>query len=127
MTRLGVPSGGGELSIQAHLHPKRWWILVRVDVGGRRFDMVLDTGSPLSSISQSMYDELSERGAISHVGGRRYTVRRSTIEGQRITDLEVRISRRVTQVGADGVLGLDFLGRYTDIHFHVPSLRLTLR
>jgi hypothetical protein len=24
------------------------------------------------------------------------------------------------------VLGLDFLARFTDIHFHVPSLRLTL-
>jgi hypothetical protein len=48
------------------------------------------------------------------------------IQGQPIRDLEVRISRRVGQVGADGVLGLDFLAQFEEVSFHVPSMRLTL-
>ena len=122
-----MPGEGGELSVQAHLHPKRWWILIPLEVGNLSLDMVLDTGSPPSSISQATYDKLAEAETIDHVGGRTYVLRKPRIAGQVIPNLEVRLSRRVSQVGADGVLGLDFLGRYTDIHFHVPSLRLTLR
>ena len=32
----------------------------------------------------------------------------------------------MTAAGADGVLGLDFLSQFTDIHCHVPSRILTL-
>ena len=126
MARSRVPGEGGELSVQAHFHPRLWWVLVSLEVGGQSIDMVLDTGSPLSSISQATYDKLSGTGAIERLSGNRYLLRRPVIDGQDIRDLIVRLSRRVTQVGADGVLGLDFLGHYTDIHFHVPSLRLTL-
>lgn len=122
-----VPGEGGELAIQAHLHPRGWWVLIPFRVGGLSFNMVLDTGSFLSSISQGMYDELAQTGAMRPGGARRYVLREPTIEGRVIPDLEVGLSRRVTQVGADGVLGLNFLGRYRDIHFNVPSLRLTLR
>lgn len=38
----------------------------------------------------------------------------------------VRVSGTVGRIGAGGILGLDFLGQYEDIHFHVPSFRLTL-
>jgi hypothetical protein len=101
-------------------------VLIPLDVGGQSIDMVLDTGSPLSSISQATYHKLSEAGAIDRLSRNSYVLRRSAIQGQAIRDLVVRISRRVSQVGADGVLGLDFLGQFTDIHLHVPSLRLTL-
>ena len=89
--------------------------------------MVLDTGSPLSTISEGTYRRLADAGNIRHVGGRRFTLTRPLLDGQPVADLEVRVSLRVTRVGADGVLGLDFLGRFTDVHFHVPSLRLNLR
>lgn len=121
-----MPGHDGELAVQTHLHPKLWWVLITLEVDGRSFDMVLDTGSPLSSVSRGMYDELARAGAIDRLGRRGYVLRRASIEGRVIADLGVRVSRRVTQVGADGVLGLDFLGRFTDVHFHVPSLRLTL-
>jgi len=49
-----------------------------------------------------------------------------TVPDQQVPDLPVRVSRRVTQVGAGGVLGLDFLAQFDDIHFHVPTLQLTL-
>ena len=117
---------GGELLIELQLHPRRWWLLVPMEVGEHTVRMVLDTGSPLSSISEDTYDALSDTDRIARVGRDTYLLRAPTIQEQTIADLRVRISRRVSRVGADGALGLDFLGRFTDVHFHVPSLRLTL-
>lgn len=116
---------GGELSVQARLDRRNWWILVRLEVGGLFFDLVLDTGSALSGISQPTLDALARAG-LAMPAGQRYLLRQVRIDGQAVSDLHVRISPRVTQVGADGVLGLDFLARYEDIHFNVPTLRLTL-
>ena len=82
--------------------------------------MVLDTGSPLSSVSEPTHRRLAGAGSVRHIVGRRFALTRPLLDGQPVDDLEVRISTRVTRVGADGVLGLDFLGRFTDIHFHVP-------
>ncbi len=62
---------GGELSVQAHLDPKRWWLLVPLEVAGQSVNRVLDTGSPLSSVSQGTYDKLADTGAIDHVGALR--------------------------------------------------------
>ncbi len=66
------------------------------------------------------------RGTLQQLGANRYLLQGLRIQGQDTGDLEVRVSRRVTQVGADGVLGLDFLAQFTYIHFHVPTMRLTL-
>ena len=88
--------------------------------------MVLDTGAPFSSVSESTRDTLVDLGLLSASGGRRWVLRKLRIDQQGVADLTVRLSRRVSDVGAEGVLGLDFLGRFTEIHFHVPSMRLTL-
>jgi hypothetical protein len=48
------------------------------------------------------------------------------IGGQAVVDVQSRVSRRVTSLGLDGLLGLDFLGRFTDVHFNVPTMLLTL-
>ncbi len=53
-------------------------------------------------------------------------LRLPVLEGFPIADLRVHVSRRVTIVGSQGILGLDFLRRFEHIHFHVPTLRLTL-
>ena len=63
----------------------------------------------------------SAPGLIGSVARSTYVIRNLAIEGQPVADLMVRISRRVTHVGADGVLGLDFLARFTDVHCHVPT------
>ncbi len=88
--------------------------------------MVIDTGSPVSSISQHMYDRLSPTGFLTPAGGRFLMLRSPVLEGFPIADLRVHISRRVTIVAAEGILGLDFLRRFEQVHFHVPTLRLTL-
>lgn len=118
---------GPDLVVQTLVHPTNGWILVPLQVSTVvTIPMVLDTGSPLSSVSERTQQLLSSLGALRPLGGRRYLLERLRIEGQPIDDLVVRLSRRVSQVGASGVLGLDFLRRFTDIHFHVPTLRLIL-
>jgi hypothetical protein len=122
-----VSGAGGDLVVQTILHPRGWWVMVPIEVAGAvTLELVLDTGSLLSGISEPTREMLAARGLLSQAGERRFLLRDLTIQGQPAPDLVVRVSRRVTQAGARGVLGLDFLGKFRDIHFHVPSMRLTL-
>src|SRR6266852_697096 len=112
--RRVVPGASGSLSIQTTLHATKWWLIVPVEVGGLlTIEMVLDTGSPLSSISERLRGSLASMGVLEPVSGRSYVLRDLKIQNQPIRDLRVRVSRRVTRVGADGVLGLDFLAQYS--------------
>lgn len=122
-----MPGGGADVVIQTSLHPRGWWVMVPLEVAGTvTLELVLDTGSLLSGLSEPTREMLTTRGLLRPAGERRFLLRDLTIHGQPVPDLVVRVSRRVTQAGARGVLGLDFLGQFTDIHFHVPSMRLTL-
>jgi hypothetical protein len=90
--------------------------------------MVLDTGAPLTGISRGVYEALMADGHLRPVApnSRFFTLTNVMIGDGQIPVLRVRVSPRVTAVGADGVLGLDFLSQFTDIHYHVPSRVLTL-
>jgi hypothetical protein len=122
-----VAGGRGSLVVQTSLHRRGWWVLVPLVVANTvTIEMVLDTGSLLSGVSEATQQTLAANGLLEPSGERRFVLRRLAIQGQPVPDLVVRPSRRVTQAGASGVLGLDFFGRFTDIHFHVPSMRLTL-
>src|SRR5947209_19460955 len=101
--------------------------MVTLDIAGHgALAMVLDTSAPLSSISEGSRDALVKSGVLEATGRSGYLLRNVSMQGQPIPNLALRISARATQVGADGLLGLDFFSRYTDIHFYVPSGRLTL-
>ncbi len=116
-----------ELVIRTRMHPRNKWILVPVDVAKAiMLWMVLDTGAPFSSISEDTRDDLLRMERLHPLRGGWYELRGPQIEGQFVSSVPVRLSQRVTQVGADGVLGLDFLQQFTDVHFHTPSLTLTL-
>ena len=80
----------------------------------------------MASVSERLFNRLIQTGHLEAGTTRTHTLRDLRIQGQVIADLRVRISRRVTNVGADGVLGLDFLARFKEIHFDVLTLRLTL-
>jgi hypothetical protein len=127
MPRRVVPGESGSLSIQTKLHSTKWWLIIPVEVGGRMtIEMVLDTGSPLSSISERLCGPLLSMGLLEPVSVRSFVLHGLKIQNQPIRDLRVRVSRRVTRTGADGVFGLDFLARYSTVHFDVSTLRLTL-
>src|SRR5688572_23872976 len=125
-----MPGADGELSIVTVLHGRRFWLLIPIEVGGDIFNMVLDTGSPFSAISETMRRTLEANGNVESVAGTPPTLRLRNvhIQGHDLGDLEVRLSRRASQVGADGILGLlDFLGRYREVCFYRDTMRLTLR
>ncbi len=116
-----------DIVVQTRLHAVNQWILIPLVIrGGEAVNMVLDTGAPLSAISNDTRDTLIAAGLLEPLRGNWYTLRGLSIQGQPIADLMVRISSRVTQARAEGLLGLDFLRQFTEIHFHVPTLRLTL-
>ena len=89
--------------------------------------MVFDTGAPFSGISRRTRDALAADGLLIPHGPHHYLLRDLRIDEQEVPDLVVRESHRLTAVGADGALGLDFLNRFTEIHCHIPSLWVTLR
>lgn len=90
--------------------------------------MVLDTGSPLSTISAGTRNRLAGLGRLDHIPGmvNRFLLSDLRIQGQSLDDLIVRVSPVTTRANAEGTLGLDFLTRFENIHFHVPTLRLSL-
>src|SRR5207302_7163277 len=60
-----VLGGSGELSFKTWLQPKRLWLMVPVEVAERiTIDLVLDTGSPLSGLSQRVWGALSRQGLL---------------------------------------------------------------
>lgn len=96
-------------------------------VGGIvQLNMVLNTGLLISSISGQARQDLIMKELIPPVGGSGYLLTELTIAQHPVADLRVRVRPRVDQLRVDGILGLDFLRQFTDVHFHVPSFRLTL-
>ena len=117
-----------ELILPTRLHDKNKWILISIQVGQvDSIDFVLDTGSAFNAISQATYLRLAEHALLRRVPPRFYLLQGAQVAGTPLPDPRVVVSSRVTRVGADALLGLDFLMRFTDIHFHVPTMRLTLR
>ena len=119
---------GGEISTIAKLHPSGRWITVNVVVAGTRtLSMVLDTGAPVSALSPHTGTILEARGLASPSSDPRVRVLRNlTIAGHSVPDLEVRLLARLDRIQVVGLLGLDFLRLFEDVHFNVPSLRLRL-
>lgn len=126
----GTPSGGtgGRLVIQTKLDPARYYILIPVQVGDSLLvDFVLDTGAPLTSMSRRLYVRLRSSGCLADAAAKnRYILSSASIAGVDVSPLHIRGSIFLGRVGVEGVLGLDFLARYTDIHFSMKTGILTL-
>lgn len=95
-------------------------------MGDMLFEMVLDAWSPVSSISEPVRGRLARVGLLEPTRPSMYRVRDLKIARQSVPDMEVRVSRRVTVLGADGAIGLNYLAQFDEIRFSVPALRLTL-
>ena len=119
---------GGEITTDCKIHPSGRWITFAVMVGGAQtLWMVLDTGSPVSALSPRTGAILETRGLLNpRRDSNLYILRDLAISGQSIPDLELRILPRLDRLQVVGLLGLDFLRVFDDIHFNVPSLRLRL-
>lgn len=120
---------GGELSIQARLHPSGLWITIPIRLSrARTLVMVVDSGSPISAISPETAEDLRELELVAPAQHPRYEYRLTalTVQGQPLPDLEVRVLPRLTQLHIAGLVGLDFLSQFLAIHFYVPTRRLVL-
>ena len=119
---------GGEIAVQAALHPSGNWITLPLTVGGLlHLDMVLDTGSPVSVISPKARDDLLGRQLLDpSTEGIRYRLAQLSVHEQPLPPLMVRVLPRLTRLQVDGLLGLDFLRLFEHVHFHVPTLQLVL-
>jgi hypothetical protein len=116
-----------ELVIQTYFDARHGWVTVWLDVQGRQtLRLVLDTGTFLSAISEGTRTDLASEGLLEPLPRNRWLLRGLALDSQPIADLPVQVSRRATEAGVDGLLGLDFLGRYTEVRFHFPTMRLTL-
>lgn len=119
---------GGEIATECHIHPSGRWITLAVLVRSTEtLSMVLDTGSPVSALSLQARAALAARGFLTEGSQpRTWLLRDVSIEARPIPDLEVRVLARLDRLQIVGLLGLDFLRMFEDVHFNVPTLRLRL-
>jgi hypothetical protein len=131
-----VPGGNGEIRFRVGLDPKRWLLLVPLEIAtgaeqGIILNMVFDTGSPMSVIGLPTRNLLLGRGllvSIGTIGGKpAYLLQNLRVQGQSLPDLQVLVSPRATRLGLDGILGLTFLNLFGQICFDVDSMELTLK
>jgi hypothetical protein len=118
---------GGSVVAQAALHPSgRWLTLPLMIAGTYALRAVLDTGSPQSALSPRISNDLSSQGLLRPAADpRRFLLADLTIGGQAVPDLEVGVLRRLDPMEVDGLLGLDFLLRFSEVHFILASLQFT--
>ena len=116
-----------KIEIQAWQHPRSGWVMAWIVVGGAvEIPMVVNFGVPRSSVSPATRDRLIMLELLPPTTARTYILSDITVDGQPLPPLHVRVSGALRLISAAGILGLDFFGQYEDIHFHVPSFRLTL-
>ena len=115
------------IEIQTWQHARHGWVIVPIRVAGAlNIAMVLSFGVPRSSISTTTRDRLIMRELVPPTIERTYVLSDITADDKPLPPLHVRVSGALRLIGAGGILGLDFFGQYEDIHFHVPTFRLTL-
>ena len=84
--------------------------------------MVLDTGAPITSLSRAASDQPAGLGLLRFTSQPNfYFLTQTAIEGR-----PVGVAARLDRLQIVGLLGLDFLSLFEDIHFNLPSMTLRL-
>lgn len=118
--------GAIEIVIDTWQHPRFGWVMIPVEVSaGVVLDLAFNPGIPASSMTVRTQQWLIEKEVLPPIEQRWYVLRDAMVQQQPLPPFQVRVSR-INRPGADGILGLDFMRQFTDIHFHVPTFRLTL-
>lgn len=110
-------------SVRAELDHRRGWFSIPIeidDVFGLNFAVSVFRGSIMKL---EVIESLSVY--FQGVGSGRYLARRATLGGQPI-EFQVASSARLRLPAIDGVLGMDFLGRFTDVNLNLPTSTLSL-
>jgi hypothetical protein len=120
---------GPEISIQTWLNPSSHSLVFGLMVHNRHIlTMAINSGLPATVISPSTRDALiATRVLLATNSSGSYRLTGLAAEGQRLPDLEARVVPRLSRLGVNGMVGLDFLFHFEHVHFHVPTLRLILQ
>jgi len=91
-----------------------------------RFELMLNTGRPVSVVSLELRDRLDAFGALDQISPQFYRVRGVRMDGQLAPQLIVRASSGPRLPGFQGMLGLQFLESFRQIHFDRDTRLLNL-
>lgn len=122
---------GGEIRIRTILHPNplgRWISFPVIVAGSHDLLMVLDPGSPVSAISPQTREDLSRLNLPRPTSHPRYEHRLAqlVVQGQPLPEFDVRVLRKLSRLGVDGLIGLDFLAQFFAIRYYVGTMELVL-
>ena len=92
-----------------------------------RIEFVLNSGYLASALNLRSRTVLTAMGLLRPIDERFSVLTDLTTAGQSLPDLAIHASRALELIDVEGMLGLDFLQQFTDIHFNAPSGRLILR
>jgi hypothetical protein len=102
--------------------------VVRLEIGPDVvFEMLPNPVASRTAIRPSSFQDLVQRGLATPEESRRVTLRRLSIAGQPVADLEALVSAAVGRLGFDGVLGFDFSARFDEVTWRPRTGRMTLR
>ena len=118
-----------EISIQTWLNPASQSLVFSLVVQDRHtLTMGINTGLPVTVVSPGTRDALIATRVLSATTTRgHHRLTGLTAEGQRLPDLEARVLPRLSRLGVNGMVGLDFLFHFEHVHLHVPTLHLVLQ
>jgi len=91
------------------------------------FDLMLNTGRPVSNLSLEVRDVLAGLDVLDEIAPQLYRLRGVRMSGQPIPPLITRASRGPRLLGFDGMLGLQFLDQFVEVCYDRAArlLRLT--
>lgn len=119
-----MPQGSGRIIVEASADARRGWLVIRLEVVGLSFDASL-VFFPESRMSQDVIDFLKLYQLVTDLGHGRYAVRGLTLGGVVLPSLEVIATAQLGRVQLDGILGVNFLNQFTEVHLNPSSFQLT--
>ena len=120
-------SGRDSISVDTESHPVGF-IVVRFTVGAiYPLRLVLNTGFVMTCLTLSARDNLTAFGHLRDTGERFPVLHDLSLGGRPLAPLPVRVNAAVARIAPEGMLGLNFLRQFREIHFDTETGRLTLR
>lgn len=91
-----------------------------------RFDLVLNTGRPISNLSLEVRDVLAGLDLLDEITPGLYRIRGVRMGGTLVPPLIARASRGPRMLGFDGMLGLQFLEQFAEVCYDRAARLLRL-
>lgn len=122
-----MANANAEIQIQGRLHDFGWVILPIKSGPFVEVEFVLDTSYPLTRISEGTFDVLQAFGMLTALTDKSWRIHGLHVQNRALPNIDVRVSRVVSRLGLEAMLGLNFLASFQEVCFHRPSAVLTLR